>query len=159
MSFSTYENSHLSYLFLFVFNHFIVLSFVEFQDLFYYWIMNDFMKHFQWPFIDFALPYMCVSICMYMCRCIYIYIYSFDIVAHIMKIFMFSVYMYISALYILFAPGSYTSHWLMFFVVNTTGNKAYLILSYLILSLALWKSYDCPRANEAILDDMGKRFI
>ena len=44
---------------------------------------------------------------------------------------MFSVYMYISALYILFAPGSYTSHWLMFFVVNTTGNKAYLILSYL----------------------------
>ena len=46
-SFSTDENSHLSYLFLFVFNHFIVLSFVEFQDLFYYWIMNDFMKHFQ----------------------------------------------------------------------------------------------------------------
>ena len=45
-SFSIYENSHLSYLFLFVFNHFIV-SFVEFQDLFYYWIMNDFMKHFQ----------------------------------------------------------------------------------------------------------------
>ena len=42
--------------------------------------------------------------------------------------------MYISALYILFAPGSYTSHWLMFFVVNTTGNKAYLILSYVILS-------------------------
>ena len=42
--------------------------------------------------------------------------------------------MYISALYILFSPGSYTSHWLMFFVVNTTGNKAYLILSYLILS-------------------------
>ena len=46
-SFSIYENSHLSYLFLFVVNHFIVLSFVEFQDLFYYWIMNDFMKHFQ----------------------------------------------------------------------------------------------------------------
>ena len=54
--------------------------------------------------------------------------------AHIIKIFMFSVYMYISALYILFAPGSFTSHWLMFFVVNTTGNKSYLILSYLILS-------------------------
>ena len=46
-SFSTYENSHLFYLFLFVFNHFIDLSFVEFQDLFYYWIMNNFMKHFQ----------------------------------------------------------------------------------------------------------------
>ena len=69
---------------------------------------------------------------MYMCRCRYIYIYSFNIVAHIIKIFMFSVYMYISALYILFSPGSYTSHWLMFFVINTTGNKAYLILSYLI---------------------------
>ena len=40
--------------------------------------------------------------------------------------------MYISALYFLFAPGSYTSHWLMFFVVNTTGNKAYLILSYVV---------------------------
>ena len=38
-----------------------------------------------------------------------------------------SVFMYISALYILFAPRSYTSHWLMFFVVNATGNKAYLI--------------------------------
>ena len=59
-----------------------------------------------------------------------VYIYSFNIVAYIIKIFMFSVYMYISALYILFAPGSYTSHWLMFFVVNTTGNKAYFILSY-----------------------------
>ena len=99
-SFSIYENSHLSYLFLFVFNHFIVLSFVEFQDLFYYWIMNDFMKHFQWPFIDFAI-YVCVYV--YICKCIYIY-YSFNIVAYIVKIFMFSVSMYISALYILFAP-------------------------------------------------------
>ena len=63
-SFSTYENSHLSYLFLFVFNHFIVLSFVEFQDLFYYWIMNDFMKHFN--NLSLTLPYMCVSICIYM---------------------------------------------------------------------------------------------
>ena len=41
---------------------------------------------------------------------------------------------YIFALYILFAPWSYTSHRLMFFVVNTTENKAYLILSYLILT-------------------------
>ena len=39
-------------------------------------------------------------------------------------------YIYIFALYILFAPWSYTSHRLMFFVVNTTENKAYLILSY-----------------------------
>ena len=46
-SFSTYENSHLFYLFLFVFNQFIDLSFVEFQDLLYYQIMNNFMKHFQ----------------------------------------------------------------------------------------------------------------
>ena len=48
---------------------------------------------------------------------------------------MFRVYMYIYifALYILFAPWSYTSHRLMFFVVNTTENKAYFILSHLIL--------------------------
>ena len=65
------------------------------------------MKHFQWPFIDFA-----ISMRVYMF--IYVYIYSFNIVAYIIKIFMFSVYMYISALYISFAPGSYTSHWLMF---------------------------------------------
>ena len=63
-SFSTYENSHLSYLFLFVFNYFIVLSFAEFQDLFFYWIMNYFMKHFQYPFIDFAI---------YVCEYMYIY--------------------------------------------------------------------------------------
>ena len=69
---------------------------------------------------------MCVSIYIYIYVSVYIYINI------IIKIFMFSVYMYISALYFLFAPGSYTSHWLMFFVVNTTGNKAYLI-SYLIL--------------------------
>ena len=44
---------------------------------------------------------------------------------------------YIFALYILFAPWSYTSHRLMFFVVNTTENKAYLILSYLG-EIAMW---------------------
>ena len=109
------------------FNHLIVLSFVEFQYLFYYWIMNDCMKHFQRPFIDFAI-YMYVYVYIYM----QVHTYSFNIVAYIIKNFLFSVYMYISALYILFAPGSYTIHWLMFFVVNTTGNKAYLILSYLI---------------------------
>ena len=40
----------------------------------------------------------------------------------------------IFALYILFAPWSYTSHRLMFFVVKTTENKAYPVLSYPILS-------------------------
>ena len=41
---------------------------------------------------------------------------------------------YVHALYII-APlfMSYTSPWLMFFVENTTMNKVYLILSYLIL--------------------------
>ena len=92
--------------------------------------MNDFMKHFQRPFIGFAI-YMCVHMYIY----VSVYIYSFNIVAYIMEIFlMFSVYMCISALHISFAPGSYTSHWLLFLVVNTTGNKAHLILSYLILN-------------------------
>ena len=81
-SFSTYENSHLSYLFLFVFNHFIVLSFVEFQDLFYYWIMNDFMKHFQWPFIHFAI-YVCEY--MYIYVSVYIYILSKKRNAHVIQ--------------------------------------------------------------------------
>ena len=97
----------------FIINHFIVLSFVKFQDLFYYWIMNYFMKYFQWTFIDFAI-YVCIYIYVSIYICKYIYMYSFNIVAYIIKIFMVSVYMYISALYILFAPGSYTSHWLMF---------------------------------------------
>ena len=71
------------------FNHFIVLSFVEFQYLFYYWIMNDFMKHFQKPFIDFAIC-MYVYIYIYVCVCVYmyIYIYSFNIMAYFIKIFM-----------------------------------------------------------------------
>ena len=73
-SFSTYENSHLSYL-LFVFNHFIVLSFVEFQDLFYYWIM----KHFQWPFIHFA-----IYVCEYMYIYVSVYIYIHSILWHIL---------------------------------------------------------------------------
>ena len=57
-------------------------------------------------------------------------IYS-KLVANILMIFLCFVYIckYIFALYILFAPWSYTSHRLMFFVVNTTENKAYLILS------------------------------
>ena len=56
------------------------------------------------------------------------------LVANILRIFyVLCIYVYIFfALYILFAPWSYTSHRLMFFVVNTTENKAYLILSYLI---------------------------
>ena len=76
------------------------------------------MKHFHRPFID-------IDICL------------FDIIAYILQIFMFCVYMFKPALYILFAPGSYTSHWLIFVVVvlNMTGNKPYIILYriYLIL--------------------------
>ena len=51
-------------------------------------------------------------------------IYS-KLVANILRIFLCFVYIciYIFALYILFAPWSYTSHRLMFFVVNTTENK------------------------------------
>ena len=123
--FSIYENSHLSYLFLFVFNHFIVLSFVKFQDLSHYWI-NIFSE------LSLTLPYMCVYVYIYVSVYKNIFI-QYCGIYHI-NIFMFYVYMYISALYILFAPGSYTSHWLIFFVVNMTGNNAYLILSYLILS-------------------------
>ena len=74
--------------------------------------------------LSLTWPYMCVYI--YICNCVYIYvcicvyvricicIYIHNIVAYIIKIFMFSVYMYMSAGYFLFAPGSYTSHWLMF---------------------------------------------
>ena len=51
---------------------------------------------------------------------------------------MFCVYMYIFALYILFAPWSDTSRRLMFFVINTTENKSYLILFYLIWSDLTW---------------------
>ena len=69
------------------------------------------MRQFQRPFIEFR-------------------IYS-QFVANILKIFyVLCIYVYIFALYILFAPWSYTSHRLMFFVVNRTENKAYLILSY-----------------------------
>ena len=64
----------------------------------------------------------------------------------VIKIIMFSVYMYISALYILFAPGSYTSHCLMFFVVNTTGNKGYLILSFGPLVATNTRKEDLSRA-------------
>ena len=78
--------------------------------------------------------YVSVYIYIYIYTYIYIYIYIFDIVAYIIKIFMFSVYMYISALYILFAPGSYTSHWLMFLLSIRLEIK--LILSYLILYMA-----------------------
>ena len=78
--------------------------------------------------------YWLCHICVYMYICvgvyIYICIYSFNIVAYIIKLFMFSVYMYISALHILFAPGSYTSHWLMFLLLIRLEIK--LILSYLI---------------------------
>ena len=42
---------------------------------------------------------------------------------HVMCIYIFAL--------ILFASWSYTSHWLMCFIVNTTENKAYLILYYL----------------------------
>ena len=95
-SFSTYENSHLSYLFLFVFNHFIVLSFVEFQDLFYYWIMNDFMKHFQWPFIDFAI---CVCEYMYIYVSVYIYIFIQYCGTYYKDFYVFCIYVHICTVY------------------------------------------------------------
>ena len=48
-------------------------------------------------------------------HCTVSYRYKFwHVIAYIWNIFMFSVYMHISALYILFAPWSYSSHWLMF---------------------------------------------
>ena len=81
--------------------------------VFYDWIMDDFMKQFQRPFIEFR-------------------IYS-KLVPNILRILLCFVYIciYIFALCILFTPWSYTSHRLMFFVVNTTEKKAYFILSIL----------------------------
>ena len=64
--------------------------------VFYDWIMDDFIKQFQRPFIEFR-------------------IYS-KLVPNILRIFLCFVYIciYIFALCILFTPWSYTSHRLMF---------------------------------------------
>ena len=77
-------------------------------SIFELWMIYEtFLTTFHW----LCHIYVYVYILMYIYIHIYIYIYSFSIVAYII---MFSVYMYISALYFLFAPGSYISHWLIF---------------------------------------------
>ena len=60
---------------------------------------------------------------------IYVYMNIHSILSHIFwSCFIFSVYMYTIALNILFAPGSYTSHWLMFCCKYDC--KSYLMLFY-----------------------------
>ena len=57
--------------------------------------MIDFMKHFQRPFIGFAI-YMCVYMYIY----VSVYIYSFNIVAYIIEIFnAFCIYVHICSVY------------------------------------------------------------
>ena len=52
--------------------------------------------------------------------------------------FIFSYFIVFSILH----TGSYMSHWLMFFVVNTTGNKTYFILFYLNFQPSILVFYD-----------------
>ena len=112
-----------------------------------------------------------ICICVYVCAYIYIYKYMHELctlarwgrvseprhrhtTASVKGVFhRFMSYYLFRSLYILCTSCRILAYWLMFLVLHTTRNKAYLILSYLILSYlkypAPYGRYVCSRILHA----------